>query len=72
MIYKREVKVVPVHAMKAYTESSTHSEPRLWMEMIGQLHAPAALPTGTNPVLSSIGEAMLAREPVWTMWRKVS
>jgi hypothetical protein len=41
---------VPFHATKAYGGSrSTHSEPRNWMELNGQLHAPAALIPGKDP-----------------------
>jgi hypothetical protein len=40
------------HAMKIYWEwrdSSTHSLPQHWMEVSGQLHAPATLLPGKEP-----------------------
>jgi hypothetical protein len=40
------LRLIKHHTMKRYEEwryTSTHSEPRHWMEMSGQLHVPAAL-----------------------------
>jgi hypothetical protein len=40
------------------------------MEVIGQLHAPAALPPGKEPPVSIEYEDGWASEPVWTLRRK--
>jgi hypothetical protein len=38
------------------------------MEMSGQLHAPAALPLGKEPLVPIGQEAGWAPEPFWTRW----
>jgi hypothetical protein len=38
------------------------------MEVNGQLHAPAALPAGKEPLVPIGQEAGWAPEPVWTRW----
>jgi hypothetical protein len=38
------------------------------MEVSGQLHAPAALPSGKEPLLPTEYEAGWAPQPVWTRW----
>ena len=35
--------------------SSSHSQIRPWVEISGQRHAPAALPSGKNPAIKGIG-----------------
>jgi hypothetical protein len=39
------------------------------MEVIGKLHAPAALPSGRTPVLIN-HEPGWAPETVWTFWKR--
>jgi len=41
------------------------------MELSGQLHAPAALPSGKEPAVPIQYEAWWAPEPVWTRCRKI-
>jgi hypothetical protein len=49
--------------------SSTHSSTSaLFMEMSGQLHAPAALPPEKEPLILIGQEAVWAPEPFWTRW----
>jgi hypothetical protein len=38
------------------------------MEVSGQLHAPAALPPGKEPLVRTEQEAEWAPEPFWTRW----
>jgi hypothetical protein len=38
------------------------------MEVSGQLHAPAALPPGKEPLVTIGYDAGWALEPVWTWW----
>jgi hypothetical protein len=38
------------------------------MELSGQLHAPAALPPGKEPVIRIGYEVGWTPEPVWTTW----
>jgi len=38
------------------------------MEVSGQLHAPAGLPPGREPLVLIVKEAGWAPEPVWTWW----
>jgi hypothetical protein len=40
------------------------------MEASGQLHAPAALPSGKEPPVPMEQEAGWAPEPAWTLWSK--
>jgi len=40
------------------------------MEVSGQLHAPAALPSGKEPVATIGYESVWAPEPFWTWWWK--
>jgi hypothetical protein len=40
------------------------------MEVSGQLHAPAALPQGKEPLVPIGGEAGCALEPVLTLWNR--
>jgi hypothetical protein len=40
------------------------------MEVGGQLHGPAALPPGKEPLVAIGEEAGCAPEPVWTRWWK--
>jgi len=40
------------------------------MEVSGQLHAPAALPLGKEPLVPTEYEAGWDPEPVWTWWRE--
>jgi hypothetical protein len=40
------------------------------MELSGQLHAPAALPPGKDPLVPTGKETSWAPEPVWTWWWK--
>jgi hypothetical protein len=58
--------------MKAYCGSvgiAPHIlRPRHWMEVSGQLHAPAALPPGKGPLVPIGQEAGWAPEPFWTRW----
>jgi hypothetical protein len=42
--------------------------PRHYMEVSGQLQAPAALPTGEEPLVPIRREAGWAPEPFWTRW----
>jgi hypothetical protein len=42
--------------------------PRYYMEVSGQLHAPAALPPGKNSLVPIGQEAGWAPEPFWTRW----
>jgi hypothetical protein len=44
--------------------------PGHWLEVCGQLHAPAALPPGKEPPVPIGQEAGCAPEPVWTLWRR--
>jgi hypothetical protein len=48
---------------------STFSWPRHWLEVSGQLHAPAALPPGKEPPVPFEYEVGWTAEPVWTIWR---
>jgi len=48
---------------------STHSEPRHWTEVSGQLHAPVAWLPGKNPVAVE-WEAGWASEPVWASCKR--
>jgi len=48
---------------------STHCSRRHQMEVSGQLHFPASLPPGKEPLLPIVQEAGWAPEPVWTrLW----
>jgi len=38
----------------------------------GQIHAPAALLSGKEPLVPIEQEAVWAPEPVWTRWRETS
>jgi hypothetical protein len=40
------------------------------MQVIGRLHAPAALPRGEVAAVSIEEEAGWTPEPIWTLWRK--
>jgi hypothetical protein len=40
------------------------------VEVSGQLHAPAVLPTGKEPLVPIGQEVGWTSEPVWTIWRK--
>jgi hypothetical protein len=40
------------------------------MEVSGQLHSPAALPPGKEPLVPIGYEAGWAPEPFWTRWRR--
>jgi hypothetical protein len=44
--------------------------PRHWMEVSGQLHAPATLPPGKEPVVPIEEETGWAPEMFWTRWRE--
>jgi hypothetical protein len=46
---------------------STFSCPRLKLEVTGQLHAPAALPSGEEPPAPISYEARLVPEPIWVI-----
>jgi hypothetical protein len=48
--------------------SSTHSRPSHYKEVSGQLHAPAALPPGKEPLVPARQEAGWAPEPAWKRW----
>jgi hypothetical protein len=59
--------------MKTYglVEVQLHNSwPRHWMEVTGQLYAPAALLTRKEPPVPIGREARWAPEPVWTLWSK--
>jgi hypothetical protein len=47
-----------------------HSWPRHWVEVSGQLHAPAALSTWQKPPVLIRQEAGWAPQPIWTLWRR--
>jgi hypothetical protein len=40
------------------------------MEVSGQLHAPAALPSAKELQVSIVQKAGWAAEPIWTPWRR--
>jgi len=42
------------------------------MEVSGQLHAPAALPSGKDPLLPIVYEAGWDPEPVWTTDHRIN
>jgi hypothetical protein len=48
--------------------SFMHSLTSALMEVNGQLHAPAALPSGNEPLIPIGQEAGWAPESVWTQW----
>jgi hypothetical protein len=50
----------------------TFSCSRHYLEVSGQLHAPAALPPGKEPPVPIGLETGWAPEPVWTTWRENS
>jgi hypothetical protein len=70
------VKVVPVlnqtprheDVLREWRYSSTHAWPRHLMEVSCQIHDPAALPPGKEPLVPIGYEAGWAREPFWTRW----
>jgi hypothetical protein len=49
---------------------STFSWPRHYLEMSGELHAPAALPPGKEHPVHIGEEVGWTPEPVWTTWRR--
>jgi hypothetical protein len=49
---------------------STFSWPRHQMEVSGQLHVPAALPPGKEPLVPTGQEVGWTPEPVWMIWRR--
>jgi hypothetical protein len=51
---------------------STFSWPQHWLEVSGQLHAPAALPSEKESAVRIGEEAWCAPDPVWTTWRRES
>jgi hypothetical protein len=46
------------------------SWPRHWLEVSGQLHAPAALPPGKEPRVPTGYEVGWTPEPGWKTWRR--
>jgi hypothetical protein len=46
------------------------SSPRYYMEVIGQLHATAALPPGIGPPVPIGWEVGWVPESTWTLWRR--
>jgi hypothetical protein len=49
---------------------SIFSLPRHYLQVSGQLHAPAASPPEKEPPVPIVWEAGWAPEPVWTTWRR--
>jgi hypothetical protein len=69
-------KVIPVpkhHSINKYwanRKTSTHSRPRNWSEVSGQLHGPTALsPVKAVPVPTEL-EAVFAPKRIWTWWQR--
>jgi len=60
------------HTVKAYWGSGSITalivRPRQWVEMSGQLHTPAALPQGKEPLVPIGWEAGWAPGPFWMQW----
>jgi hypothetical protein len=73
MNIKLSLCLIKQHAMKTSVRVEInlhHSWPRHWMEVIGQLHAPAAVPQGKLRAVPIGQEAGWATEPVWTLWSR--
>jgi hypothetical protein len=69
----KALSVLKHHTMMMYGETEVqlhHSWPWYQMEVSGQLHTPATLLPGKQPLVHTGQEAGWFPEPVWTIWRR--
>jgi hypothetical protein len=65
-----QLSTTPRGRMKQWMYRSTFSFPQQYLEVNGQLHAPAALPPRKEPLVSIEYEVECTPVPVWTTWRR--